>query len=421
MKKYPRLRPSPTLAINELSAQLAAEGRIIHRLGFGQSPFPPPAAVVEALCENAWRRDYLSVQGLRELRERVAAFHRDRYELEFTAADVMIGPGSKELIFLLQLVYEGELLLPSPSWVSYEPQARLLDLPVTWLPVTAANGWRLDADTLDRYCAAAPDRPRMLILNYPNNPAGTTLEKWRLEEIARVARDRKLLVVSDEIYGELHHHGRHVSIAKFYPEGTIVTGGLSKWCGAGGWRLGTMCVPPPLHGLLELTCCAASETFSSVSAPVQYAAITAYSAGAEIDRYLNGARRVLAAVGQWSAKELNEAGIPTAYPDGGFYLFPDFTPLGESLGVTLASELSRRMLVEAGVPLLPGENFGRDAAELTCRLAYVAFDGKTALDAAEQTAELNEAFVRRHCAGVTAGIEAMVHWAHHSEPAEVYP
>ena len=150
MKQYPRLKHSPTLAINELSAQLAAEGRTIHRLGFGQSPFPPPAHVVEALRENAWRRDYLSVQGLRELRERVAAFHGDRYGLEFTAADVMIGPGSKELIFLLQLVYEGELLLPSPTPQSprslksskHKPMARRTncDSRTTFTP--APHSWR---------------------------------------------------------------------------------------------------------------------------------------------------------------------------------------------------------------------------------------------------------------------------------------
>ena len=96
MKSKSRLRSSPTLAMNELSARLAAEGRTIHRFGFGQSPFPPPPAVVEALRENAWRRDYLPVQGLPELRERVAAFHRERYGLDFTGDDVLIGPGSKE-------------------------------------------------------------------------------------------------------------------------------------------------------------------------------------------------------------------------------------------------------------------------------------------------------------------------------------
>src|SRR4051794_240710 len=120
------LRPSPTLAMNELSNQLASEGRTIHRFGFGQTPFPPPPAVVDALRENAWRTAYPQVQGVAELREAVAGFHRDRSGIEVGADAVLIGPGSKELIFLIQLLERRELLLPAPSWVSYEPQARLL-------------------------------------------------------------------------------------------------------------------------------------------------------------------------------------------------------------------------------------------------------------------------------------------------------
>src|SRR4051812_34908966 len=112
------LRPSPTLAINELCNRLSTEGRSLHRLGFGQSPFPPPAAVVDALRENAWRTAYPPVQGVPELREAVAAFHRDRYGIEVGAEDVLIGPGSKELIFLVQVIERSELLLPAPSWVS---------------------------------------------------------------------------------------------------------------------------------------------------------------------------------------------------------------------------------------------------------------------------------------------------------------
>ena len=184
MSQIERLRPSPTLALNELSAQLAAGDRRVHRFGFGQSPFPPPDNVVEALRENAWRRDYLTVQGLPELRERVAAFHSERHGHDFGADDVLVGPGSKQLIFLLQLVYGGELLLPSPSWVSYEPQARMLGLPVAWLPASSADRWRLSPDVLEHYCAKRSSARRMLILNYPNNPTGSRSKsryyrRWR--------------------------------------------------------------------------------------------------------------------------------------------------------------------------------------------------------------------------------------------------
>ena len=127
------LRPSATLAMNEHCAQLIRAGRQVYRLGFGQSPFPIPPSVVAALQAHAQQRDYLPVRGLRQLRAAVAEFHRRRYGLATTADDVLIGPGSKELIFLAQLVYQGELLAPSPSWVSYVPQAQLVGQGVRWL------------------------------------------------------------------------------------------------------------------------------------------------------------------------------------------------------------------------------------------------------------------------------------------------
>src|SRR5262245_2699269 len=137
-----RLRPSATLAINEKVARLRGEGRRIYHLGFGQSPFPVPEPVVAALHANAFRKAYLPVKGLPELREAVAHRHRRLDGLAVTADDVLIGPGTKQLIFHLQLAYDADLVVPSPSWVSYEPQAALLGRQVRWLD-TRDSGWRL--------------------------------------------------------------------------------------------------------------------------------------------------------------------------------------------------------------------------------------------------------------------------------------
>ena len=113
--------PSATLAINERCAELESEGRQVFRFGLGQSPFPVPEVVVEELRRNAHQKDYLPVKGLRELREEVAEHHRRRFSIDCSADDVLVGPGSKELMFLLQLVYYGDLVVPTPAWVSYAP------------------------------------------------------------------------------------------------------------------------------------------------------------------------------------------------------------------------------------------------------------------------------------------------------------
>ena len=267
---------SSTLAINELSAKLSKEGKHVYKLGLGQSPFPVQRAVVEELRVNAHQKDYLPVKGLYELREAVAEYHSNRHAIDRNAEDILIGPGSKELMFLLQLVYYGDLVIPTPSWVSYAPQAHIIGRHVKWIPTTLENGWKLMANDLKNLCTDDPSRPRIVILNYPSNPSGKTYTANELKDLSKVAREYKVILLSDEIYGELNYSGKHISISRFYPEGTIISSGLSKWCGAGGWRLGTFAFPPSLNWLLEAMAAVASETFTSTSAPIQYAAIRAF-------------------------------------------------------------------------------------------------------------------------------------------------
>ncbi len=408
------LSDSATVAINERSNALRAQGRDIVKLGLGQSPFPVPDAVVAALRSHAHEKDYLPVKGLPLLRDAVAEFHARRDGIEGRSGeDVVIGPGTKELLFLLQLVYGANLVIPSPAWVSYAPQAQLLGRPWHAVDTDPLDGWRLTPQALDALCIAQGPRPRILVLNYPCNPTGLTLDAERLEGIAEVARRHEMVVLSDEIYGELHHAGGHVSIARFYPEGTIVSAGLSKWCGAGGWRLGTFLYPPELHWLRDAVAVAASETFTSVSAPIQYAAVTAFQPSSAIEDYLDRSRRVLRALGPWCAAQLRGAGAHCPDPEGGFYLLPDLGRLRDVLetrGIFSARSVCEALLESTGVAVLPGADFGRPAMELTVRLAYVDFDGAAALAAAQPGAALDPDWLRAHCPRVVSGIERMVGW-----------
>jgi len=410
------LQKSATVAINELSDELRRQGRHIYKLGLGQSPFPVPRPVVEALQRNAHQKDYLPVKGLFELREAVAAHHRRTFGIHASAEDVLVGPGSKELMFLLQLVYYGDLVIPAPSWVSYAPQAQIIGRKVHFLTTQREDDWRLTAAQLDALCRPDPSRPRILILNYPSNPTGATYSEAQLDELAELARRYQVILLSDEIYGKIHHHGAHASIVPRYPEGTIFSGGLSKWCGAGGWRLGVFVFPRCLRWLLDAMAVAASETFTSTSAPIQYAAVRAFEGGAEIEDYLDRSRRVLRALGSWLAARLRSAGVDVVKPEGGFYLFPDFTPLETTLrarGIADSETLCSRLLEETGVAILPGREFGRPATELTARLAYVNFDGARVLEAVSTLAtdaELDEAFLRQHCGETLEAVDLICDW-----------
>lgn len=412
------LEESATLDIQRRCQEIQRSGVHLYNFGLGQSPFPVPMPVVEALRLHAHEKDYLPVRGLASLREAVAAFHGRTDGVDALPESVLVGPGSKELMFLLQVVFYGELLLPSPCWVSYGPQARILGKKIRILPTSYEDRWHLSGEKLEKFLHAEgnDNRPRVLVLNYPGNPEGLTYSPGELSDIADVARRYGMIILSDEIYGQIHHRGEHVSIARFYPEGTIISSGLSKWCGAGGWRLGTMTFPPPLHWLMDAMACVASETYSSVSAPIQHAAVNAFQGSIQIERYLQHSRRILAGLGNRAYSTLHDAGIRVHPPEGGFYLLLDFEPFREQLrqrGVTDSWTLCERLLTEASVAVLPGAVFERPENEITARLAFINFSGGAALAASETIpldVKLPDKYYEQYCVDTIKGCSQIVKW-----------
>lgn len=420
---------SATLAIKEKCRDLRREGRTVYDFGLGQSPFPIPTSVVDALRLAAPEKDYLPVKGLAALREAVADYHRRKDQIDAHPDGVLVGPGSKELMFILQLVYYGEILLVPPCWVSYWPQARIIGRRSSLIHTTYETDWKLTAEKLRQSLEIVGDdhRPRLLVLNYPSNPTGLTFSSDELREIAEVCRRFNIIVLSDEIYGQLNFRGEHVSIGRYYPEGTIVSSGISKWCGAGGWRLGTFMFPRELDWLVNAMAAVASETYTSVSAPIQHAAITAFQCGVDIERYLWHARRVLEEIARQSVQILEGSGIRVHAPAGGFYLWLDFSQRAAELaerGIKGGTALCDRVLREAHVAILPGAAFGRSRSELTARLAFVDFDGSKALTASETVPldqKLPERMIEQNCDHLLEGMRRLAAWVRQENPAPGMP
>lgn len=411
------LQESPTLRIHQRCKEIMASGRHVYKLGLGQSPFPIPDEVVSALRLYAPKKEYQHVQGVVELREAVAEFHRRKDQVDILPENVLIGPGSKELLFLLQIAFNGEVIIPSPSWVSYLPQARIIGNTIHVIHTRVEDNWRLTPEQLDSFMMQRTSNiPYLLILNYPGNPDGQTYDNDPIRALAAVAKKHGLYILSDEIYGQLHHMGQHESIARFYPEGTIISSGLSKWCGAGGWRLGTFSFPANLRWLLTAMAAIASETYTSVSAPIQYAAVQAFNCGAQIENYLSHARRILAQLGKMTASILRNGGIHVNNPTGGFYLFLDFTALKEKLharGLVNSRILCEQLLEETGVAMLPGADFNRPEEELSARLSYVDFDGAAALHASYAIPlheTLPDGFPEHFCPNIIGASREIVKW-----------
>lgn len=410
---FVRIAKSGTLSLNEKMRDIESAGRPVYRFGFGESPFPPPQRVQDALRGAAHRKDYTAVAGLPELRQKVAAFHHEVDGYRIAAEQVLIAPGTKPLLHnIMRAFHRAEVYLPGPSWVSYAPQARLASHEVIVIPTSFERRWRVTPDQLERAFTSlgGADREKILVLNYPGNPDGLTYSRDELEALTDVFRKHGVWVISDEIYALLDHRGRHVSTAQVYPERTLITTGLSKWCGAGGWRLGALILPPDAPSeLRDALVGLGSETYSCAPAPIQVAALAAYELDGETYRFLDEQRRILRAVGSVVHRSLIDAGIRAHAPQGGFYLLLDFNPFALALaahGIESDGQLCDRLLAETGVALLPGAAFGMPGEALTARLAYVDFDGEAALldsDRIETTAT-------KHAAKMLDGIRALGMW-----------
>jgi len=398
-----QLKPSATLAINEESNRLKKSGKKVYKFGFGQSPFPVPESVVSALKNNASKHTYLPMQGLEELRLAIANYLSKNNNNDFIKEDIVIGPGTKELMFLLQIAFQGEVLLPAPSWVSYQPQAFIAKNKVHWIQTTSNSNWFPTAELLEDKIKKTKSKNLLLFINSPNNPAGTICKN--LEEIASVAKKHKLIILSDEIYSPLTFDGQYKSISNFYPEGTIVSTGLSKWCGAGGWRLGFFAIPNQLKELKDSLKILCSESFTSVSAPIQYAAVEAYEG--DYSNYITAVKKILSFAGNYVYENLKSNVINITKPQGGFYLFPEFT----NAKFSSSSEMCSDILSKTGVALLPGSDFGLNSNKMLARLSYTDFDGANFLKNTTGSKKLDNADLKKYAPNIVDGVSTLKEWS----------
>jgi len=402
-KQISLLKPSATLAINEESNRLKKIGKKIYKFGFGQSPFPIPEKIILALKNNADKNKYLPIQGLEELRLAISNYLNQNNGNNFNSENIIIGPGTKELMLLTQIAFDGEILLPGPSWVSYEPQASIAKNKVHWIQTSSETNWFPTAEQLENKIKNIKNKNLLLFLNSPNNPAGTVCKN--LKEIAKIAKKYKLLILSDEIYSNLTFNDEYKSISNFYPEGTIVSTGLSKWCGAGGWRIGFFAIPNELVELknsLKILC---SESFTSVSAPIQYAAIEAYTG--DYSSYLAKVKKILFSTGMYVYENLKSNVISLAKPEGGFYLFPEFI----NAKFTTSSEMCKNILDKTGVALLPGSDFGLERKKMIARLSYTDFDGENFLKNTSGSKSLNTDDLEKYAPNIVNGISKLKEWS----------
>ena len=331
-------------------------------LTVGQPDFVTPWHIREAAIQSLERGHtyYTSNSGLPELRGEVTTYMKRRFALDYLPEEVLITVGGSEAIDVAvrALVNPGdEVIIPMPSFVCYEPIARMAGATPVIINTRAENGFKLTADELR---AAITPKTKLLVLPYPNNPTGAILDRDELEALADVIRDTNIAILSDEIYAELTFGKTHVSIASIdgMRERTIIASGFSKAYAMTGWRLGYLLAPKTwIKQMTKL------HQYAIMCAPTvsQFAAVEAMKNGdediAEMRAEYNR-RRVFIAEG------LREIGLPVMMPEGAFYIYPYIGGFGLS-----SEEFCQRLLVEEKCAIVPGTAFG-ECGEGYARISY---------------------------------------------------
>lgn len=332
-------------------------------LGVGEPDFDTPWHIREEgiYSLEKGKTFYTSNSGLMELRQEICNYMKRKLDVVYDPAkEVIITVGGSEAIdiALRAMVDPGdEVLIPQPSYVSYEPCAILANATPVIINLKAENEFRLTAEELREHIT---EKTKILILPFPNNPTGAIMEKKDLEAIAEVIIEKDLYVISDEIYSELSYKDEHVSIVSLpgMQERTILINGFSKAYAMTGWRLGYACGPKAI--IEQMT---KIHQFAIMCAPTtsQYAAVEALRNGDEdvamMRESYNQRRRFL-------LHAFEEMGLPCFEPYGAFYVFPCIKEFGMS-----SEEFATRFLQEEKVAVVPGTAFG-DSGEGFLRISY---------------------------------------------------
>jgi aspartate aminotransferase len=400
--KIKNLDLSATLKINEISKKLEQKGKEIIKFGFGQSPFPVPDKVVDELKKNAHQKSYLPILGLEDLRVAISKYESKKKNKNFSSEQVIIGPGSKELMFLLHISFDGEIILPIPSWVSYQPQSIIANNKFHWIQTSAENNWYPTAESLEKLVLKNKEKNYLLILNSPNNPSGQVCKN--IKEISKIVKKYKIIVLSDEIYSELTFDENYDSMSNFCSEQVIVSNGLSKWCGAGGWRLGYFVIPNALNKLKNSIKVLASETFSAVSAPIQFAAISAFNN--DHTNYILKSKKILKGIGEYVYNNIKSNNVIMNKPMGGFYLMPEF--LNKKFNTS--TEMCTDLLNKKGVAILPGSDFGFSIDKLISRLSYTDFNGKNFMSKINLNTTIDDDLINKYAPKIVEGTKRLKEW-----------
>lgn len=363
---------------------IAATMKDVISLGIGEPDFVTPEPILQAGIESLQRGEtqYTSNSGTIELRLALSNHLSRLYEVRYNPEDeILITVGVSEALYLAMtavLNAGDEVIIPEPCFVSYAPEVTFAGGTPVMVPTRVEDDFQVTADTI---AAAVTDRTKAVLLGYPNNPTGAVMTREVMTEIATLAEEKNLLLISDEIYDQLVYGIEHICVPSLpgMRERSILLGGFSKDYAMTGWRIGYTCAPTDLLAAMRKV-----HQYTIMSAPTtaQAAAVVALEQGQEhVRRMVNeyDRRRRLIVDG------FNTLGMDCFEPRGAFYAFPSIARSGMS-----SDDFAMRLLEEEEVAMVPGDAFGASGA------GFVRASYATAYEEIEEALNRLERFMRRH-------------------------
>ena len=381
------LTPSSTLAITAKAKELKDQGIDVIGLGAGEPDFNTPQNILDAAIDsmNKGLTKYTPSGGLPVLKKAIIDKLQRDNGLTYSPKEVMVGVGAKHVLYtLFQVILDegDEVVIPIPYWVSYPEQVKLAGGVPVYIEGTASQNYKITAEQLR---SSITEKTKAVIINSPSNPSGMIYSKEELAQLAEVAEEKDILIISDEIYEKLVYNGiKHTSIAqlsKSIKARTIVVNGVAKSHSMTGWRIGYAAGNAEIiNAMTDL----ASHSTSNATTTAQYATVEAY----------NGPQDTVEEMRQAFESRLEViypklAAIPgfkVLKPQGAFYLLPDVSEAATKCGYESVDEFAEALLTEANVAVIPGSGFGAPA---TIRLSYA-----TSLQLLEEAVRRMDEFVQ---------------------------
>lgn len=387
-KRAAAISPFHVMDILAQAKQLQSQGQDIIHMEVGEPDFDTPEPIVEAGMKTlkAGKTHYTPALGLPELREAIANWYQDYYQLDISPERIVVTPGASGALLLVMgaLLEQGEkVMLADPGYPCNRHFARFVEGGINAVPVTAASNYQLTADHIEQHW---DDKTNLALLASPSNPTGTVLSKEELELLSNAVKQKQGTLVVDEIYHGLTYDGFKATSALAIDEQAFVINSFSKFFGMTGWRLGWLVVP---EGYTEVMDKLAQNLYLAAPTMSQYAALAAFKQNA-LD-VLEQRRQIFQQRRDALLPTLKQLGftLPVT-PQGAFYLYADCSNLlNDKVPDSMA--LSRYLLKESGVAITPGLDFGNFQAEHHCRFAYTTSEERL-LEAAERVGQTIKRF-----------------------------